>query len=515
MRAEVVLLLGVLIPAVLLAGVDTAWVRRYDGPAHLGADATGLAVDNEGNVIVAGVSLAADSTFDWITIKYLPNGDTDWVRNADFNNGRHKPSGLGVDVQGNVYVTGTNNDSRIVTIKYSPTGNQLWYEFFGSQGGASDLVLDSQGNAIVCGSSYRASADAVTIKYRPNGDTAWVRYYDYAGSDDWADAVAIGESDDLTVAGEGATATTHIDCIAVRYDSTGRQLWAAGYDGPNHGVEVAKDVAVDDSGDAVITGYGDSGYGTPSDYLTIKYGPAGETLWTRRYSGPAGGDDRASAVAVDGGGSVLVTGTAQFETGNRDYATVKYDPGGTQMWVARYDGPAHALDEAHAIAVDSGGSVYVTGDARIQQYVAGCLTIKYNSNADTVWAATYPAPPFTPVSGTAIAVGREGCVYVAGTYDGDVLAIKYVQNGGVTEERATPIASLPSLFAAPSMFSSWNALLLSVGNSATARLLVFDAMGRAVTQAKPGVCFVMEPQAQAQAQAGHRPQAVRKVVLVE
>ena len=40
-------------------------------------------------------------------------------------------------------------------------------------------------------------------------------------------------------------------------------------------------------------------------------------------------------------------------------------------------------------------------------------------------------------------------------------------------------------------------------------LVVFDAMGRRVTQAKPGVYFVMEAQAQAQAQA------IRKVVLVE
>jgi hypothetical protein len=44
---------------------------------------------------------------------------------------------------------------------------------------------------------------------------------------------------------------------------------------------------------------------------------------------------------------------------------------------------------------------------------------------------------------------------------------------------------------------------------------VFDAMGRRVTRAKPGVYFVIEAQAQAQAQAGQKPQAIRKVVLVQ
>jgi len=52
--------------------------------------------------------------------------------------------------------------------------------------------------------------------------------------------------------------------------------------------------------------------------------------------------------------------------------------------------------------------------------------------------------------------------------------------------------------------------------------VVFDAMGRRVTQAEPGVYFLVEAQTQAQAQAGQKPQAsshklqaVREAVLVE
>jgi hypothetical protein len=174
----VVLLSIILTPVMLRAGVDTAWVRRYDGPAHGEDMAEALAVDSMGNAYVAGAS-AADTAYvnlDFVTIKYYPSGDTAWVRRADFG-GKDIPSGLGVDAQGNVYVTGTNNDSRMVTVKYGPTGNRLWSEFFGSQGGASDLVLDSHGSIVVCGNSYRASSDAATVKYRPNGDTAAGRTY--------------------------------------------------------------------------------------------------------------------------------------------------------------------------------------------------------------------------------------------------------------------------------------------------------------------------------------------------
>ena len=48
-----------------------------------------------------------------------------------------------------------------------------------------------------------------------------------------------------------------------------------------------------------------------------------------------------------------------------DYATIKYDPDGKLVWVARYAG--YALD----IAVDRSGNVYVAGNTGL---------IKYNSS---------------------------------------------------------------------------------------------------------------------------------------
>ena len=121
--AEAVLLL-VLLPAALLAGVDTAWVRRYDGPAHLGDNATCVAVDSQGNVVVTGVSVGADSTPDWVTIKYGSAGESLWADRRSFV-GNGKPLGLGVDAEGNVYVTGYQN-TQAVTVKYGPTGQLLW-----------------------------------------------------------------------------------------------------------------------------------------------------------------------------------------------------------------------------------------------------------------------------------------------------------------------------------------------------------------------------------------------------
>jgi hypothetical protein len=42
-----------------------------------------------------------------------------------------------------------------------------------------------------------------------------------------------------------------------------------------------------------------------------------------------------------------------------DYATVKYDSAGNQIWVARYDGPAADTDKPVAIGLDGLGNIYV------------------------------------------------------------------------------------------------------------------------------------------------------------
>jgi len=484
-RAALLLLgIGLAAPGLLRAGVDTAWVRRYDGPAHGHDWATCLALDSQGDVYVAGAS-AADTGYvnlDFLTIRYYPNGDTAWVRRLDFS-GNDKPYGLGVDAQGNAYVAGAGYDqSRLVVVKYDSSGQLLWAKSFGPVGSASDLALDAQGNVFVCGILQGSMA---TLKIRPNGDSVWARTYSSPEGDDHATALAVDVDGTVTVTGYGAGAGTHYDCTTARYDSTGQELWAARYDGPNHGDDRAYDVAVDGGGNPAITGHTDDGYTTPPNYLTVVYSPQGETLWTRTYDGPAGSWDDAVALALSRNGNVFVTGRSSGRNTNDDYATVKYDSAGTQVWVARYDGPASALDQAYAIAADPLGCAYVTGASRVEQFVEGCVTIKYDTDGDTVWVATYVAPsPSTWSYATEIAIGPDDCVCVAGVGEGagfhnyDIVTIQYVQDGGVTEERATPVASRLSLIAEPSVFSSRTTLHLSCAGSTTGQVFVFDAEGR-------------------------------------
>jgi hypothetical protein len=72
-----------------------------------------------------------------------------------------------------------------------------------------------------------------------------------------------------------------------------------------------------------VTG-GSVGLGTSYDYAPIKYDSDGNQVWVVRYDGPASGADGANAIAVDQTGNVYVTGNSEGIGTGYDYATVKY-----------------------------------------------------------------------------------------------------------------------------------------------------------------------------------------------
>ena len=83
-------------------------------------------------------------------------------------------------------------------------------------------------------------------------------------------------------------------------------------------------------------------------------------------------------MALDTRENVYVTGTVRSSGTSSDYATVKYDRNGNELWVAEYDGDF--FDYAAANTVDRAGNVYVYGFSCGSGGGAPCgyVTVKYN-----------------------------------------------------------------------------------------------------------------------------------------
>ena len=189
------------------------------------------------------------------------------------------------------------------------------------------MAIDRSGNVYVTGFSYGSvmSADYALIKYDSSGNVRWVRRYDgTAGGDDRATAVTVDDSNNVYVTGASSSVVHGFDYVTVKYDSAGNWLWVATYDGPAHYHDEATAIVLDDSGNVYVTG---SSYGTISwypDYATVKYDPAGNELWVARYNGPGNETDRTYAIAVDDSHNVYVTGYSAGSGTSSDYATIKY-----------------------------------------------------------------------------------------------------------------------------------------------------------------------------------------------
>ncbi len=368
------------------------WVARYNGPGNSSDSAQALAVDNSGNVYVTGWSTGSGTGSDYATIKHNPDGNQLWVaRYNGLANINEEARSLSVDNSGNVYVTGysygSGTDQDYATVKYTPDGNELWVARYNGDANNYDsayaLAVDNSGNVYVTGRSYGGSGtsyDYATVKYSPDGNQLWVRRYNgpVIYSQDGAKALAVDNSGNVYVTGSSDGNGTGSDYATVKYDSNGNQLWVARYNGPANNGEVAQALAVDSSGNVYVTGGSYGSGAADSDYATVKYNSDGNQLWAARYNGPADSNDAAYGLAVDNSGNVYVTGNSPGSGTYDDYATVKYSPDGNQLWVARYNGPGNSYDAAYGLAVNNSGYVYVTGPS----YVSGgtgydYTTIKY------------------------------------------------------------------------------------------------------------------------------------------
>jgi hypothetical protein len=395
------------------------WVARYAGP--YGDDrAHSMTIDDSGNVYVTGGSqAAAGSGMDFATVKYGPDGGERWVaRRAgglDWDGGGW---GIAVDDSGNVFVGGriqptVRSDRDYAVIKYDPAGGERWVSTYDGGSGLEDalagLALDAAGGICVTGRSAGAAGDDfATVRYDAAGGEVWAERYDGPdGLGDGASRIVADAVGRIWVAGPSAALGSVDDYVVVLYDLDGNEMWAARYDGPVNGVDEPRGLAHDGAGNVAVAGKS-QGDGTGNDYATVKYDEAGEEVWVDRYTPtefiPPLGPDLAKDIDVAADGSTYVTGKSYLPATHRDCVTVKYDAWGNEEWVRRYNSYGHNDDGGDIVAADQLGCVNVVGSAG--SYL---LVLKYDGTGDLLWARQHGG------DGVAMAVDGSGGVYVTGS----------------------------------------------------------------------------------------------------
>jgi hypothetical protein len=208
------------------------------------------------------------------------------------------------------------------------------------------------------------------------------------------------------------------DIFVAKYNSAGAHQWSKGLGGT--GGDVGYAIGVDGSGNALVTGHfqgtvnfggGDLTSLGQNDVFVAKYNSAGTHQWSQRLGDALG--EIGYDIAVDEWGNALVTGyfqgTVDFggggltSAGGFDIFVAKYNSAGAHRWSQRFG--TTTADVGNSVAVDGSGNVLVTGVFRGTVDFGGAgLT---SAGSDDIFLAMYAPEPVEPSIVSIVDVGND------------------------------------------------------------------------------------------------------------
>ncbi len=214
------------------------------------------------------------------------------------------------------------------------------------------------------------------------------------------------------------------------------------------GYDYGYGVALDSQENAYVAGYSNS-FGSEAVIL-LKYNSMGSLIWQRIWGQRTGYYSHGYSVAVDSSGSIYVTGqSTAFSAG---VFLVKFDPWGNLVWQRTW---GYGIgDIGYGVAVDSSGNVFVTG---LTYYGGGAVfLLKFSTYGNLLWQKLWLGSGNFPSQGQGLAIDPSNNIYVTGvTYavpgnGADVLLLKFDPSGNLLLQRTWGSTGVDSAYAVAS-----------------------------------------------------------------
>lgn len=359
---------------------NVLWAKRAGGTSE--DEAYSVAVDDSGNVYITGYFASTTISFgsttmtntgshDIFLVKYDINGNVLWAKNAGGTDCDEAYT-VAVDNSGNIYIAGWFLSATVIfdttTVtgvgagdiflsKYNNDGNLLWAK---SAGGtiddeANSIAVDDSGNIYLAGcfQSPTINFGTYTLTNVGSYDIFLVKY-DTVGNVLWAKSTGGNDYDMNNSVVLDATGNTYVAgwfySTIINFDST--------------------------------TLVNTDGTGSSADIFLLKYDVNGNALWAKSADGTA--DDQAGSIAIDTSGNAYLAGwyassTIIFDSitltnaGGYDIFLVKFDPNGNIIWGKRAGGTN--ADGASSVAINTSDNIFLTGSYQSTSITFGSTTL--------------------------------------------------------------------------------------------------------------------------------------------
>jgi hypothetical protein len=310
-----------------------------------------VAIDANDNVLVAGHNAGHDA---WL-LKFNGGGTDLWSRiwgssQAEFGNG------VAIDNSGNVFVAGytygafdgqTNaGDRDIFLTKFDSSGMKLWTKIHGSdlEDSGNDICIDNSGNVYVTGHTLgefdgqtnNGDKDFCLLKFDNLGSNLWTRILGSI-AEDIGNGVAVDNSGNVYVGGfsqgdfDGQTNTGNGDLCLIKFDSNGLKQWTRIWGSGQW--DVGMSVNVDKYDNIYLAGYTRGAFDGQTnsgdwDFCLTQFNGAGDKHRTKIWGSTL--RDMGFGVSSDDLGNVFVTGNTvgpfagQTNIGGEDLSLTKF-----------------------------------------------------------------------------------------------------------------------------------------------------------------------------------------------
>ncbi len=472
--------------------------------------------------------------------------ETEWEWNT-FLGGSDKDEGtsIAVDDSGNVYIAGYSNatwgsplnahagGNDAYVAKLNSSGVLQWNTFIGGSNTdyGESITLDERGNIYIAGRSYQTwgspvnpfagafGYDAFAAKLNSSGVLQWNTFMGASIKEEYCRGIAADGSGNLYIVGSsaetwGSPVNEHaggdFDAFAVKLDSNGVLEWNTFLGSSSD--DGGKSIALDGNGDVYITGFSNATWGSPLiiyaggyDAFTAKLNNSGVLQWNT-FMGSSG-TDYGESIAVSSSDNVYIAGTSSgtwgspvmaFE-GSVEVFAVKLNNSGVLQWNTFM---GSSIAEGGSIAVDDNGNVYIAGTSIHSSWgspvnpFAGmddAFALKLNNNGVLQWNTFMGSSAFD--EGYGIVVDGNGKTYIVGNSEEtwgspvnalsggfwDAFAVKFDYSGNVGVEKDLGLPTGFNLLQNyPNPFTDFTIIKYSLPGAYHVTLKVYNIHGKEV-----------------------------------
>jgi hypothetical protein len=351
------------------SSMNVVWAKRYGGINN--DEATAIKTDVSGNIYITGtfndsirfdnITLTAAPGYSIYVAKINSSGNAIWAKSVNTDGSAFYTNGLGLDANNNIYITGFY--AGVADFGNGVTLSSIIHPLYLT--GSEDIFIAKYNNSGTCqwarsAGSYE-SERSYGIAVKANGTSYITGYY--------------GQTSDFS----GSTLTYHgggVDGFIAGYNASGTLVLLTNFYSEDY--QAAYGIALDAANNIYITGLAEGYTVFDNDTLTphgsydmfvAKYNSSGNVQWVRQTIGSQWEQGR--KVTVDEGGNVYVGGefyhggTSSFpginftSKGYYDPFVAKYNHVGEFQWAQR--GGSYQYDYLNGMALTDSGKIIITG----------------------------------------------------------------------------------------------------------------------------------------------------------